>query len=375
MTPSLSIWMDLCRVLAALAVYVGHSVVLEMAPGALSLTWHRSADDAVTAFFVISGLVIAHTTRHRSDQPGQYALARLSRVYSVAIPAVLFALVVDLVGMRWDASLYAPDWQYPRFWLHIPFHWLFLGETWFGAIQPFTMAPYWSLGYEVWYYVLFGVFTFVKGRARWWLAAALLVLMGPRIILLLPVWCLGVWLYHRLDRFRLGVWPARALMLLAAVAYVAFFMLGARAATDEASRALYGLWDRIGPIPFDPGSTVHVLSDYVMGVLFALFVIGAARCGWRFSERGERAVRTLAGYTFSFYLIHFTLLVFAHSIGLGRPGWLLYLGVFAAVLGCTWLLGQVGEQRRRWYARVLQGLWERLAVPLGRRLAGFGKGA
>lgn len=362
MTPTFSIWLDLCRVLAALAVYVGHSVVLDMAPLGLSLTWHRSADDAVTAFFVISGLVIAHTTRSQHSQPQQYALARLSRVYSVAIPAVLFALAVDLIGMRWDTSLYSPEWQYPRLWLYLPFHWLFLGETWFGAIQPFTMAPYWSLGYEFWYYALFGAFTFVQRPARWWLIAVLLLLMGPRIVLLLPVWCLGAWLYRRLDRFNMGVWPARGMMVLAAVGYVAFFESGCRAVTDDASRALYALWDVWGPYPFDPGSTVHVLSDYVVGLLFAVFLVGASRCGWAFSNGTVRAIRRFASYTFTFYLIHFTLLVFANAIGLRHPGWALYLVVFAGILACTWLLGQVGEQRRRWYACWMQALWEWLVL-------------
>src|SRR5690554_5791779 len=95
LSPSLSIWLDLCRVLAALAVYVGHSVVLGLAPESLSLTWHRSADDAVIAFFVISGFVIAHSTRSRHGSAGHYALARVSRIYSVAIPAVLLALLLD----------------------------------------------------------------------------------------------------------------------------------------------------------------------------------------------------------------------------------------------------------------------------------------
>lgn len=359
MTPSLSIWLDLCRVLAALAVYLGHSVVLNMAPPALSLTWHRSADDAVIAFFVISGLVIAHTTQNRQNQAGPYALARLSRVYSVAIPTVLFALAVDWVGMRWSTDFYTPDWQYNKLWLYLPLHWLFLGETWFGAVHPFTMAPYWSLGYEVWYYVLFGVFTFTRGAVRWLLAPMLMLLMGPRIVLLLPVWCLGVWLYSQLGRFTLGVWHARTLMLCATLAYLAYFLLGGRAATDEASRGLYALWNQIGPSPFYPGSTVHVLSDYVVGLLFALFVIGCARCEWTFSEPVTRWVRRLAGYTFTFYLVHFTLLVFAHAIGLAHPGWVLYGVVGLVVLVCTWLLAQVGEQRRDWYRGVILLLWTR----------------
>lgn len=357
MTPALSVWLDLCRVLAALAVYVGHSVYLKVAPPVLSPTWTRSADDAVMAFFVISGLVIAHTTRERPGGAGRYALARASRVYSVAVPAVLLALAIDLVGMRLHPGLYTPDWQYPRLWLYLPFHWLFLGETWFSAIQPFSMAPYWSLAYEVWYYVLFGLVMFLRGRVRWIAVVVVLCVMGPRIVLLLPVWLLGVWLQSRMPALRMGRWPARALMVLAAGAYFVFLYSGMREATDAASRSLYLAFDRVLPEPFDSGSTVHVLSDYVVGLIFAAFIVGCAYCGWPFNGTWARAIKWLAGFTFSFYLIHYTLLVFAGAMGIVSPGWWGYGAFSLAVLAVTWGLAQVGELRRDRYRALLLKLW------------------
>jgi peptidoglycan/LPS O-acetylase OafA/YrhL len=367
MNPALSIWLDLCRVVAALAVYVGHSVALGVAPPSWSITWHRSADDAVTAFFVISGLVIAYTTQKlRRDEGGRYALARLSRVYSVALPAVLLALVIDHVGMRLDVTHYEADWQYPRFWLYLPVHWLFLGETWLGAIQPFTMAPYWSLGYEVWYYVLFGCLTFLTGWRRTLAVGCVVLIMGPRIVLLLPVWWLGVFLYHHLDRLTPSPAVGRVFMLLAVVSYVAYFLSGLRLTTDEASRALYAAFANASPLGFDAGSTVHVLSDYPVAVLFAMFVVGCAGSGIRFGAMVERGIRWLAGYTFSFYLIHFTLLVFARAAGLEHAGGIGYALLLFAVFLCTWALGQVGEQRRDVYRDVMRAAWGWL-VTLGRR--------
>lgn len=357
MTPALSVWLDLCRVLAALAVYIGHSVALKVAPSALSLTWHRSADDAVIAFFVISGLVIAHTTRNPSGGAGRYALARLSRVYSVAVPAVLLALAIDLMGMRLNASLYTPEWQYPRLWLYLPLHWLFLGETWFGAIQPFSMAPYWSLGYEVWYYVLFGLAMFLRGPVRWLAVVLVLGVMGPRIVLLLPVWLLGVWLQRYLPALRMRPRAARVLMGLAVVAYLVFFLSGLRDVTDAASRSLYLAFDRLLPTPFDPGSTVHVLSDYVVALIFAGFAIGCAHCEWNFDGAWAGAIKRLAGFTFSFYLIHFTLLLFASAMGIANPGWPAYGGLLLGVLVVTWMLAQVGELRRDWYRSLLLKVW------------------
>jgi peptidoglycan/LPS O-acetylase OafA/YrhL len=365
MTPALSVWLDLCRVLAALAVFVGHSVYLQVAPPSLSLTWHRSADDAVIAFFVISGLVIAHTTLGHAGGAGRYALARLSRVYSVAVPAVLMALAIDLIGMRIDPSHYAPDWQYPKFWFYLPFHWLFLGETWFGAIQPFSMLPYWSLGYEVWYYVLFGVVVFLRGPLRWFIALLVLAVMGPRIVLLLPVWLVGVALQRTLPTLQLRPRAARALMALALLAYLVFFLSGLRNATDAASRWLYATASAVLPVPFDPGSTVHVVSDHVVALIFAVFVMGCARCGWDFGAAGALWIKRLAGFTFSFYLIHFTLLVLARALGASQPGWLAYGALLLAVMAGTWALAQVGELRRDWYRARWLDLWN--ARPRWRR--------
>ncbi|MEQ1685704.1 MAG: acyltransferase [Burkholderiaceae bacterium] len=361
MSPSLSIWLDLSRVLAALAVFVGHSVALGVAPSQLSLQWHRSADDAVTAFFVISGLVIAHTTRVGHADAKSYALARLSRVYSVALPAVLFALAIDLLGMRFDASQYSPNFQYPKLWLYLPLHWLFLGETWFSAIYPFTMAPYWSLGYEVWYYALFGCIMFLNGRTRWLAVVVVLMIMGPRIWLLLPTWWLGVFLYRKLDRLRVGPRMAWALMLLSLVGYASYLVTGLRVVTDAASQELYGLFGTVLPVPFFRGSTVHVLSDYVVAALFGVFVVGCASCRFDFGDRTGALIRAVAGYTFSFYLVHFTLLVFARALGYDHVAWVTYCLILSAVLCSSWALGQIGERRRNWYRSMFGRAWSALA--------------
>ena len=361
MSASLSIWLDLSRILAALAVFVGHSVALGVAPSQLSLQWHRSADDAVTAFFVISGLVIAHTTRVGHADAKSYALARLSRVYSVALPAVLIAFAIDLWGMRFDVSQYSPNFQYPKLWLYLPLHWLFLGETWFGAIYPFTMAPYWSLGYEVWYYVLFGCIMFLKGRTRWIVTVIVLMIMGPRIWLLLPTWWLGVAISRNLDRVRLDPRAGWALMLLSLVGYLSYLVSGLRAVTDAAAQDLYALFSTILPLPFFRGSTVHVLSDYLVAASFAVFVVGCANCRFDFGDRIGSMIRSVAGYTFSFYIIHFTLLVFARALGFGSVFWGTYGLIFGAVLCISWGLGQIGEQRRVWYRSILSRVWSAMA--------------
>ena len=354
MSPVLSIWLDLCRVLAALVVFAGHSVGLEVAPAAMGIQWQRSADDAVTAFFIISGLVVAHTTRLRAhDGWRSYTLARSSRLYSVAVPAILFAYLVDLIGMRLDVTQYAPDWQYPRPWLFIPLHLGFLGETWLGAFQPFSMAPYWSLSYEAWYYALFGAVFFLRGWVRVAVAGLIVLAMGPRIWLLMPIWWVGVWLQPRIGNWRVSPWVARGMMLAAIAGYAVFVELRWQKALDAASKALYGAFSEAVQVPFSSGSTVHALSDYAMALLFTVFLVGAAHSGLDIQGRMARLVRVLASYTFTFYLLHFTLLVFVRALGWHRVDPLPFLGIAGAILAISWGHAQLGERRRKGWERLI----------------------
>lgn len=354
MNPVLSIWLDACRILAAFAVFLGHGVGLGVAPAAMGSQWHRSADDAVTAFFIISGFVIAHTTQQRAEQGlRSYVVARASRLYSVALPAIFFAFVVDHIGMRIDPSHYVPEWQYPRPWLYIPLHLAFMGETWLGAFQPFTMAPYWSLSYEAWYYACFGLVFFLRGWQRWVFGGAVFLIMGPRIWLLMPVWWLGVWLHGRVDVWRMSASAARTLMVLPVLTYAAFLMLGWQKALDQASKDLYGVFSETLPFPFSSGSTVHVLSDYAMAAMFAVFVVGCAHSRLKIEGKLADGIRRAATYTFTFYLLHFTLFVFCNALGWRQVGGWHFVGITLGVFAITWAHAQVGELRRTSYARLI----------------------
>lgn len=356
---SLSIWLDAFRVLAALFVYLGHAVYLGVAPRALSLTWHRSADDAVTVFFVLSGLVIAHSTLGRARDAGYYALARLSRVYSVVLPALACVLLLDGIGMHIDPALYTPDWQYPKLELYLPFHLLFLGETWLGPIQPFTALPYWSLAYEAWYYLLFGWLVFAPGRWRWPGALVITLVMGPAILLLLPLWMLGVLLYYRLAAMRLS--PRSACLLLGAMplCYAAYLLLGLRDALDGASRELYSWLDALLPFAFDAGSSGHVLSDIPVALMFAAALVGCRQAGLSWPPLLASSIHWLAGRSFTFYLLHFSALVLIKTCGLGDGSAGEFLLATALVLLATALLAEIGENRRLGYRNALVWLWTR----------------
>src|SRR3954451_14311241 len=88
MSPALSVYLDLIRFAAAVVVVLSHSWLI-LFPG---LPLHWPGPGAVIVFFVLSGFVIALVTDARDRTLTDYALSRLSRLWSVAIPVLCFGL-------------------------------------------------------------------------------------------------------------------------------------------------------------------------------------------------------------------------------------------------------------------------------------------
>jgi peptidoglycan/LPS O-acetylase OafA/YrhL len=188
-------YLDLTRFTAALLVvlthYVQHGLLGHPGQGGVPLFGR----EAVMVFFVMSGFVIACTTSEKALTLRQYVVARSARIYSVAVPVVLlcFALVY-LVSQTTElpANL---SYQAHKPYVYLPLHFLFMGELWNLSEAPPWLIQYWSLGYEVWYYALFGVVFYLRGIKRLLLGALVLLVMGFKLWLLLPVWLAGVCLY------------------------------------------------------------------------------------------------------------------------------------------------------------------------------------
>src|SRR5437763_6011674 len=103
-----------------------------------------------------------------------------------------------------------------------------------------TDRPYWSLSYEVWYYIAFGLIFYLRGGQRIVLAALTLAIAGPKILFFLPIWLFGVlgWRYRRaLPEFL--AWPLFCLSL----ALVIILNLPGVDGHFEPTRSLYWPFD------------------------------------------------------------------------------------------------------------------------------------
>lgn len=334
----LSAYLDLIRFSAAMVVFLGHLAGTRFTNG---LFWQFSnyMDEAVTIFFVISGLVIGYVVLGRGESRDDYVVARVARIASVAIPALLATAVLDAAGRAIRPDAYSAIWGFSteHAWLNYLGALLFLNRIWYADLPVGSNLPYWSLNFEVWYYVLFGIAAFARGRARWlWLLLAA-AFCGPTILVLLPVWLLGVLAWRIVAARRLGPGAGLALFLGSLVAVVAYEAVGGRVAL--------GLPDL--PAVLNRPDALH---DYVVGVLFAANLVGfAAAAPWlgRLIMPIAGPVRWAAGATFTIYLFHLPVAQFLTTILPWPPGhWAGRVVLLGGTLAILYAIAEVTERRK-----------------------------
>jgi peptidoglycan/LPS O-acetylase OafA/YrhL len=100
-------------------------------------------------------------------------------------------------------------------------------------------------------------------------------------------------------------------------------------------------------------SADRFLADYLVCLLVLANFLCARSAGLEGLLRFERPIRSLASYTFTLYLMHALvmqvwLIVYPHRRSDGMDVALLLVVIVAA----TWVLGQLTEQRKKWFERV-----------------------
>lgn len=358
MSRSLSIYLDVLRFSAALWVFLAHVSLLLPAVGLPDLWW--TAEDAVMGFFVLSGFVVSYTSARKHAGLQDYFAARLSRLWSVAVPALLFAFLVDQIGRHvapaldpawaeaaWADGIWADaalaDEGRPAARLLVGV--LFLNEIWFNTTRMPSNTPYWSIGYEFWYYVLFGFAFYLRGTRRVVAVAAAALVAGPKILILAPIWAMGVMAHRIVSQGGVGRRAGWVLFAGSLAAYFAAYVLEVRPALEWRAYML-------APAGVDLSWSTEFWWKLLVGAMAAANIVGFAAIAGRVSLRSiEAPVRWLSGMTFSIYLFHWPLLtlVMIGAAGLGwpqawRPWWSIL--VLTAVLAVVAGLAELSERRK-----------------------------
>jgi peptidoglycan/LPS O-acetylase OafA/YrhL len=292
-----SIYLDLLRFGAAMMVLLFHIMLLDIGPDYLMRLIPARGNDFVILFFVLSGYVISATVDRKKEQSlRDYALDRMARVYSVAIPALLLSLFLVIV-------LQQPAVEYTK----ILYNFFFLGQTGFIYLNPLHNAPYWSLCYEVMYYILFGCFVFLDGKKRLISLLIFGLIAGPKVLVSMPCWLLGVLIYHLRDKINLKLPQA---IFVAIIIPVMLALLCHEINFDqrvtEFSKSLLGkYYDYL----FHSGD---FLIDYAKAVIIAIHLYGMGFIAINWPKLLESFITKAAAMSFTLYLMHniFVMLIF-----------------------------------------------------------------
>lgn len=352
-TPALSILLDAVRAIAALLVLGGHAVQMEIYTGPYPFG-PTVQHYAVIVFFVLSGLVIAHSVRSGNYTLRDYTIARAARIVPVSLFAVAFSTAIYLLlASRGLFPLVAPDLnnQFSLEAVVLPV--LFLSESGDGA-GPLWNPPYWSLTYEVWFYALFGAGLFLKGTRRIIVVALFCWLAGWRILVMMPIWLIGAALV------RYGtVWePAKAThaTILALLALV--LMSVSRIYAFDAQPLMFNFHAQFGYLlRFSEYALTDLLFGVGVAMLFVAFRYFATQIesGLRSAEPG---IKWLAGFSFSLYILHWPMLSALSALGIGAgTSPLAFLALLGGIIGACALIAQFTEYRSRdvraWMTRVI----------------------
>jgi len=324
--------------LAAFTVLVYHALYqwLNAYPKLLAL-FNDLSHAAVVVFFVLSGYLIAYTTTSNNRGPRQYAVARLSRLYSMVIPALVITAIVEVLVHFLNpemAAEYTRGNPVPRYALCIAF----CNEIGLFSASPPINNPLWSLSYEFWYYTIFGLWFYRGAQIKSLLFPLIACLIaGPKILLLMPIWLFGFAAY-RLPTPRV---TAGAAWLL---------VLGLLLVSGLAVIGLPEFPYVLGYKPFFYAN--RFVTDWAVGILFALAVwfLPTASVSSGAERAWVKTFRAIADLSFPLYILHYPLLILWRAVF----GWRMNdLGqMFIAIIGITVAAGVIGLFLER-----QRGLW------------------
>lgn len=365
-----NIALNALRAAAAILVVVGHSwnALMQDYSGVVHSPFVRLAytasslqHPAVMVFFVLSGFWVGGSVLR--TVPGgrfswkRFAIARLSRLWLVLIPALALTAVITAIGFHWygDTAMFRGN---PAYQLDLgDLHGRFTVPVAFGNVaflqgihvKAFAInGPLWSLGYEFWFYFIFPLLVVaalglrnrnVRAIAALAVAALTLALLGTKLTEYFLLWLFGASaaaFAARAVRFS-DRWTWRQLTMMRFVTVVVVLVVS--------------YWDK---------GHIGYASDVFVGIAATALVLLLVS-----DVRPGSSIEPLAAYahsSYSLYAIHFPILALVVAIIHPRidqrwtptvSHFLAMLAIDAGIIACGWIFAQGTERHTDTVRRLL----------------------
>jgi len=291
-----SITLDFVRAISSQLVVIGHGISF----CALS-TFFRPPNSpwmqniAVVIFFILSGFLITYSLFSKISKSeyffGKYFVDRFSRIYAAFIPALIFVALLDYISIKVGSEgyRYFSAFNIKTFIGNI----LLLNDfpnfkivTSFGSGRPF-----WTLAVEWWIYMFVGYLFFLFKRKR----ISLFNILFLCFLSIIPIYNIvggrgnGLTLYWLFGSLVLFVWNSNIVKTISRkyiFGFASFFSI------------LSVLRVYKTKIEYDP--------SFAFLLAFGLLFFAEFFDKTKFNEFVKRSIRFVANYSYTLYLIHYS---------------------------------------------------------------------
>lgn len=307
---------------------------------------------AVMVLVVLSGYVISFTVHNKHTNGFDYAVSRMSRVYSVLIPCLLLSIFSQVVISVINPAVYG-DFSVLNSVLRYILSASLLNQALWISADPLVNGPLWTLSYEGMFYVLFGLLYYkCKTKKSKIILAIASVVLIPKILLLFPVWLSGVYAYK--------VKPLRLNPLISYATFSILIILGFLFVYYSPA-----LPQSLGQKP------LYYSGQFITDICFAMFIAGA----FIFLPNGssitdyvpykvQKLIRLAGDLTYPVYVFHFPLLLLFRYVLIDYTAYnqAQFFGVLLIVLTISLFTGYYANKSRPFLYSVLCKLFDKISI-------------
>ena len=342
-TSDRSAYLDVARGVSAQLVVVGHALNLAFAgtmmePTASGLWGPRSgvfyvAELGVVVFFVLSGFLVTLTTRRKLTRPTyglrEYVVERAVRIFVPFVPALALIVAADSVLLRSGSEFVHVDLRPGTVVSNLA---MLQGNMVTARLASATDAdllrfkvgsadPFWSVALEWWLYLAFGLVALAVLRKRALGVLSWLVLIFATLTFLERAGLVVAWMVG------MGyAWSDARLVTLGRATHLGIAVAGlAVAATLLSAGTSPYHWLVAGALAVALLSGYHVARHAARSAPSAVL----------------RSAAFVADYSYSLYLVHFSLMIYLLARGPELGGWSTFVSLVllanVAGAGFWWL--------------------------------------